>query len=621
MTLGPMESRLTPYHSSPVPQVQAVLALAPHPDDEVFGCGAALALHVSQGAVVRVIVITSGDGGGDAQTRRAESLRAAAELGYEAPDFWGLPDRGVLYGEALVQRILQAIEGCGAEVLYAPSLWENHPDHRATALAAREAVRRHGACVLMAYEIGAPLRPNWLVDITTVLARKRAAMQCFASQLAVQAYDRQIEALNVFRTYSLQNERIEAIEAFERADPQALRRGDQAFLVSEYVRQREAGLMLLPEESDFVTVMIRSMDRPELDRALSSIAVQTWPRMEVVVVNAKGPGHRALPAWCGRFPLRLVESDAPLHRSVAANRALEAARGECLLFLDDDDWLDADHIAKLAKGLAARPDAAAAVTGVRGIDDLGQPVAQWQGWEGEVHRLLLANQMPIMSVLFRREGLDGVRFDEQLDVFEDWDFWMQLAERGIFVGVPGISANYLIRPFEGSGVHRQVVAEEGHARIRNKWRLRWPDAWFDRLRGELESMEGRSSGLALQLAQWQERGQTAEAALAQAHAAQQRAEQHNATMEHLRNIAEQQRVTAEQGRAASEQLRAAAEQARDEALQRCATAEHERNLARQQSAATQAADQQVLQAMLQSRSWKLSAPLRMLGSWIRRLRS
>lgn len=635
-----MESQLIPYETSLPADVPAVLVLAPHPDDEVFGCGGTLALHAQAGCRVHVVVMTHGDLGGQAEVRREESLRAAQELGYEAPQFWGLPDRGVLYGEALIQRIEALLTQCGAQVLYAPSLWENHPDHRAAALAAREAVLRHGQCVLMAYEIGAPLRPNRLIDITHVRDRKHAAMRCFPSQLAMQAYDRQIDALNVFRTYTLQHAGIEAIEAFEFADAQTLRSRGQSFLASEYTRQREDGLMLLPEDTDVVTVMIRSMDRPELDRALSSIAVQTWPRIEVVVVNAKGPGHRALPAWCGRFPLRLVGGDEPLHRSAAANVALSAAQGDSLLFLDDDDWLDADHIAKLASSLASRPDAVAVITGVQGVDAQGERVAEWHGRDG-VHRLLLINQMPIMSVLFRRDRLSGARFDVQLDVFEDWDFWLQLAQSGAFVGVPGISASYLIRPFDGSGVHRQAVADEGLARIRRKWRERWPDAWFEKLREELQQIEGRGIGLQTQLEQWQLRGQAAESALEPlrhelllAQAAQQRAEQHNATMDHLRHVAEQQRATAEH-------QRATAEHERNTLQQQCATVAHERNLARQQlhdanvelameRQALQAAEhqQQVIMqqlqevtqrlgAVLHSRSWRLAAPLRFAGRCVR----
>lgn len=619
-----MESLLTPYAASGVPAAQAVLVLAPHPDDEVFGCGGALALHLRAGSRVQVIIATDGDAGGDAEVRRLESRAAAEVLGYGVPDFWGLPDRGVLYGEALVTRILRAIEDCAAEVLYAPSLWENHPDHRVLALAAREAIRRQDRCVLMACEIGAALRPNRLVDITPVLEQKRAAMRCFGSQLVLQAYDRHVEALNVFRSYTLSSS-VQAAEAFEQADAPTLRARGQSFLASEYARQRESHLMLLPEDADFVSILIRSMDRPELDRALSSIAAQTWPRIEVVVVNAKGAGHRPLPEWCGRFPMRLVDSAQPLHRSVAANRAIEASRGEALMFLDDDDWLDAGHVAKLAQGLQERTDAVAAVTGAQGVDAEGRQVAVWKARPAGEHRLMLVNQMPIMSVLFRRDRLRGACFDEQMDVYEDWDFWLQLSEHGSFVDVPGISANYLIRHFDGSGVHQQEVAREGMARIRRKWRGRWPDAWFARVNQDLQSAEGRSEGLEAQEAQLREQLQLAHQAAAQAQrlrealqaaqAARERAEQQQAAAEQQRDVAQQQRQVAEQQFQVAEHHRHVALQQRD-------TLQHERNLADQRSAAAQQSLDAVsaqLQAVLRSRSWRLGAPIRLAGHLARRL--
>ena len=497
-----MESLLTPYAASSVPEARAVLVLAPHPDDEVFGCGGALALHVAAGTRVHVVILTGGQEAGDAKVRADESRAAALVLGYEPPVFWNLPDRGLLYGEALVLSIVESLAERGATVLYAPSLWENHPDHRALALAALEAARRTESCAIMCYEVSAPLRPNRLIDITPVLEQKRAAMQCFGSQLALQGYDRHIAALNVFRSYTL-SAAVQAAEAFEHYDTATLRAGSLPFLDSEYRRQQarglmNQGLMELPEDLPLVSVLIRSMDRAELRKALDSVAAQTWPRVEVVVVSAKGAGHRPLPEWCGRFPMRLIQSDGPLHRSAAANFAIDHAQGATLLLLDDDDWLDADHLHKLSIALRARPDAVAAVTGTRGVDLAGQQIHEWK--DPALQRLMLVNQMPIMSVLFRRpEAVPAnannesvtPRFDLTLDIFEDWDFWLQLRKQGAFVKVAGVSATYLIRTAGGSGVHETQAAQDGQARLRDKWRGRWPDAWLDALRIELEDGDSK----------------------------------------------------------------------------------------------------------------------------------
>ncbi|NBT55290.1 MAG: glycosyltransferase [Betaproteobacteria bacterium] len=199
-----MESDLIPYSAVQRMPARSVLVLAPHPDDEVFGCAGAIVSHVHAGTPVKVVILTDGAGYGDSDTRQKESLAAAEVLGYGTPDFWLLPDRGLVCDDALRLRVISAIESAGADLVYAPSPHEVHPDHIQTAQLAIAAVSQCGPTVRLAfYEVGAPLRPNLLLDITGVQAAKATAMQCFTSQLAHQDYASQVTALNTYRTYTL----------------------------------------------------------------------------------------------------------------------------------------------------------------------------------------------------------------------------------------------------------------------------------------------------------------------------------------------------------------------------------------------------------------------------------
>ena len=59
--MHPSEAEIIPYHASPVPAAPGgVLVLAPHPDDEVFGCGGTIAGHVQAGHPVHVVLLTAG---------------------------------------------------------------------------------------------------------------------------------------------------------------------------------------------------------------------------------------------------------------------------------------------------------------------------------------------------------------------------------------------------------------------------------------------------------------------------------------------------------------------------------------------------------------------------------
>ncbi len=210
------EGQRIPYHPSalPVDGARGVLVVAPHPDDEVFGCGGCAALYAGAGIPVRSLILTDGGLGGVkgegeevelVATRYREVICAAAILGYGAPIFAGFPDRFLRdFIPDAADLMVDQMNATGADVLFAPSLWEMHPDHIAAAQAALQAIKRlGGGYTLVQYEVGVPLLPNRLVDITPVHKQKQLAMKCFVSQLAVQAYDRHISSLNVFRTYTL----------------------------------------------------------------------------------------------------------------------------------------------------------------------------------------------------------------------------------------------------------------------------------------------------------------------------------------------------------------------------------------------------------------------------------
>jgi GT2 family glycosyltransferase/LmbE family N-acetylglucosaminyl deacetylase len=220
-----MESIITPTSAHPHVPGRVIAVLAPHPDDEVFGCGGTLAALVHAQIPVHVAILTDGQKWQDAPNcRREESCCAARCLGYGEPQFWGLTDGHLLDVPDLAQRILHWLQELEADTILAPSLWEMHRDHRACAQAAAQAVVLADRAVrLLFYEVGVPLAPNLLVDITPWQAPKARAMACFASQIARQPLHRQIQGLNRYRTYSLPRH-VRAAEAFCLMDPATLPR-------------------------------------------------------------------------------------------------------------------------------------------------------------------------------------------------------------------------------------------------------------------------------------------------------------------------------------------------------------------------------------------------------------
>jgi LmbE family N-acetylglucosaminyl deacetylase/glycosyltransferase involved in cell wall biosynthesis len=479
------ESDILSRQITTLPDAKRVLVLAPHPDDEVFGCGGMLALLRDQGAAITVIVVTDGAAGGEnrdgslAVSRAGESRSAATLLGLSEPVFWEYPDRGLVYGEKLIGRLSEAMLSVGADLVLLPSPTELHPDHQALALAGAEALRRQGGdCRAAFYEINIPLpNPNLFIDISSVAEQKMAAMACFTSQLQQQPYDKRIEGLNRFRSYFL-GAKVASAEAFLLVEATALTPGFVALFEGPLAHRQRLGFAASGEDLPLVSIIVRSMSRPSLARALDSLALQTWPNLEVIVVNAKGGEHGPLPDQCGPFPLRLVNQGGErLSRSSAANAGLAACRGVYLGFLDDDDSMDPGHIQLLVERLEKETGQAVAYSCVRGVHEQSpcDPVVEFREPVVDFTRLLMGNLLPIHGVLFpaKQYRQHGICFDEELDLYEDWDFWLQLARRVPFVFVDSVTATYYSDGGSGVGLAFGAGGEAAKKQARKKVLAKW----------------------------------------------------------------------------------------------------------------------------------------------------
>ncbi len=232
-----------------------------------------------------------------------------------------------------------------------------------------------------------------------------------------------------------------------------------------------------------VTIIIRSIDRPTLNEALNSVADQTYLHIEVIVVNAKGGNHPDLGTSCGRFPLHLINQEGgSIGRSAAANAGLEAAQGDLLGFLDDDDLLRPDHVKCLVEALRAHPDAIAAYSRVHALDPNGHLLREF-ATPFDAFSLHLGNFLPIHAALFRRQACTaGARFDEALDLCEDWDFWIQVAQQGDFIFVDVMTAIYRIGGGSGFAIIGDPkVAWAAELAVYTKWQTRMDVSIFHEL--------------------------------------------------------------------------------------------------------------------------------------------
>ena len=228
-----------------------------------------------------------------------------------------------------------------------------------------------------------------------------------------------------------------------------------------------------------VTIICRSIGRPVLKNALDSIFSQSYAPIEVILVNSSRKQLKHL--FPTDFNVTVLDQEKPLSRPDAANAGIDAANGYFLMFLDDDDYISSDHVANLVSKIQSSSSIRAVYSSTQKVTIQGKSLNQIYSTEFDQFLLMRDNYIPIHSMLFEKSLIEeACRFDPQFEIYEDWDFWLQLAQKTKFVHIPCVTAFY--RAGGDSGTMPADDSErfnsgskigKARAQIFEKWRTQW----------------------------------------------------------------------------------------------------------------------------------------------------
>jgi N-acetylglucosamine malate deacetylase 1 len=208
------------------------LVIAPHPDDEVFGCGGTIAKYADAGHEVHVLIVTKGDELFDPELirqGREEAIEAHALLGVRHTHFADLPaiklDTLPQYGvNEVICGFLREIE---PELLFLPFPGDINRDHQIVHSSAIVAARPFQTTVhcIYCYEVlsstnwNSPaitpaFAPNIFCDVSTTIDRKIAAAKIYKSQIKAYPHERSPESIMVLSRYRGGFAGMEHAEAF-----------------------------------------------------------------------------------------------------------------------------------------------------------------------------------------------------------------------------------------------------------------------------------------------------------------------------------------------------------------------------------------------------------------------
>jgi glycosyltransferase involved in cell wall biosynthesis len=163
-----------------------------------------------------------------------------------------------------------------------------------------------------------------------------------------------------------------------------------------------------------------------LKQAVASVLEQTHAAHEIIVVDDGTGAKDAVRAMHSSITVLDNQERGPVP---ARNFGAVTATGDCIAFLDDDDWwIDRNYLAAAARSF----DGGAAFTYADGemVFEDKRPSLPFE-FHADAESLTRDNTILISAVSYRR-SLHGElgRFDEALPFYWDWDWYLRVARAG-----------------------------------------------------------------------------------------------------------------------------------------------------------------------------------------------
>lgn len=239
-----------------------------------------------------------------------------------------------------------------------------------------------------------------------------------------------------------------------------------------------------------VSVITPTRNRARLlPRAVASVLAQTHGNLELILVDDHSTD--GTPAFISSVKdprLRHIRLPESVGDAAARNIGLDAARGEYVCFVDDDDEISPEKLRlQLERFSSAPPEVGLVYCGaVFMLEREGRKLLEVHPvLKGQVYAEMLGkNHLTLIAPLIRRECFDvaGV-FDEKLRSSSDWDLWIRISRHFCFDFVPDLLAVIYVHGKQiSSNLERKIAAREYILRKYERELEAHPDALAESLR-------------------------------------------------------------------------------------------------------------------------------------------
>jgi glycosyltransferase involved in cell wall biosynthesis len=214
----------------------------------------------------------------------------------------------------------------------------------------------------------------------------------------------------------------------------------------------------MSESRPTVSIVLPTYNRAKfIGQAVTSALGQTYDDIEVLVVDDGSVDDTS--DIIGTFSdprLKYIKLASNAGRSSARNKALQMARGNYIAFLDSDDYYLPQKIEMQVQFLNEHPDVDMVYTASACVDTDEGPIQYFYRApvSGKIYNEIAFFKpltITLPTVMLRRGVLTTVGlFDEQMERFEDTDFWRRVAKHFNIAAIDEVTCH--IRSHQGNHI-------------------------------------------------------------------------------------------------------------------------------------------------------------------------
>ena len=192
------------------------------------------------------------------------------------------------------------------------------------------------------------------------------------------------------------------------------------------------------------TIIIPTHDRPHLlHRTLQSVAQQSFTDYTVIIISDSAtymPPFQDLKDLPGRYTYMI--HNAGNGPASSRNMGIDLAQSPYVMFLDDDDTLEPDHLLNLSKMVDKNGSAISFCNFKVLEEDRSQQPPQFLSVKPidisgvRKNDVFILNRIPNSCLVYPLDAVKGKRFDGSIVLYEDWDFLLDCLKTREVIHVP-----------------------------------------------------------------------------------------------------------------------------------------------------------------------------------------